>query len=331
MKNNSSHKTQFIFFYLMIVYVFAFLFWWTYLLYKKTEQHYTDTLKFESLRYELSKQNNTTYTESETYRETYSKFQRQKIMIIAEGSVFFLILLIGMIKIRHSFVKEVQIARQQKNFILSITHEFKSPIASVKLIAETLKKRELPREKQEQLLNNSLGEVERLENLVENILLTAKIENNRYGFSMQTINLSKLIEDLKEKIKFGKTQNFDFYIEESLQIEGDNSALTSVILNLTENACKYSPPNSTISISAMKNEDTIVVRVADNGRGISEEEKSRIFEKFYRVGSEETRHTKGTGLGLYIVKQLVNLHSGNIEVLNNSPSGTIFQIDFPAK
>jgi two-component system, OmpR family, phosphate regulon sensor histidine kinase PhoR len=328
-KENSNLK-QFIFFYVMIVYVFVFLFWWSFLLYTKTEQHYIDTLKFESLRFEMQKDSEVSFTESDLYKETYSKFQRQKIMIIAEGSVFFLILILGMIKIRHSFLKEVEIARQQKNFILSITHEFKSPLSSIKLMSETILKRDLPKEKQQQLLTNSLDEIDRLENLVENILLAAKIENNKYGFSMEMQNLSALVNELAEKFQISKKKSIVLDVEENIMVHGDKSALISILLNLIENASKYAPESSAIKVHLHQKNDRIFLSVADKGKGITDIEKEKVFDKFYRIGNEETRKSKGTGLGLYIVKQLVEYHNGAISIQDNQPTGTIFCVEFPA-
>lgn len=329
MKNSDAKgNTQFILFYFLIVYVFAFLFWWSYLLYKKTEQQYLDTIQYKALHHEFKGSNEISYQKTDEFKETYSKFRRQKIMVIAEGSVFFLILLAGMIKIRNSFVKEVEIARQQRNFILSITHELKSPLSSIKLMNETIKMRELPKEKQNQLIDNSLDEVERLENLVENILLAAKIENNRYGFSMEEQNFSAIVKDICSKFELSKKRNVKATIQDNVVLTGDKSALTSIVVNLLENAYKYAPEWPYIEVLLQKKNDKVIFSVADFGNGIPENEKNKIFEKFYRIGNEDTRKAKGTGLGLYIVKQLVEFHCGTIEIKDNVPSGAVFYMEF---
>lgn len=109
---------------------------------------------------------------------------------------------------------------------------------------------------------------------------------------------------------------------------GDKFALTSMVTNLIENAVKYSPPCSEVDVNLIRKNGLIQFSVADKGIGIRDEEKSRIFEKFYRVGSEDTRKTKGTGLGLFIVKQVLDKHQATIKVKNNQPSGTIFEVTF---
>ena len=148
-------NTKFLLFYIVLIYVFAFLFWWSYLLYSKTGQHFSDVSNYRSLQYQLYTGNNQIdFFSTDEYSELDKSFKRQKIMILTEGLVFFAILLVGMFKVHSSFKQELNMARQQKNFLLSITHELKSPLASIKLMNETIKKRDLDKTKQLQLLNS---------------------------------------------------------------------------------------------------------------------------------------------------------------------------------
>ena len=110
---------------------------------------------------------------------------------------------------------------------------------------------------------------------------------------------------------------------------GDQSGWTSVVTNLLENAIKYADGKPSITVSLEGTANGAILSVADQGPGIPDAEKKRIFEKFYRIGSEETRRAKGTGLGLFIVNQIVKAHGGNIQVLNNQPRGTVFRIEIP--
>lgn len=322
------NQTKFLLFYLVIIYVFAFLFWWSYLLYTKTEQHYTDALKYNSLQYSVDHKGSINdYFQTQEFTELQKKFERQKVMIQMEGAVFFIILLIGMLKIRQSFQQEIAIAKQQKNFILSITHELKSPLAGIKLMNETLKMRELPKEKQHSLLNNALSEVDRLESLVENILIAAKIENDQYGFTKEKINLSTICQQVFLNYKERKDIQMSASIEEEVYFEADKTCISSVLSNLIDNAIKYAE-NTKVHLQLKRTGQNIVLSVSDEGNGIPDAEKSKVFDKFYRIGNEETRAAKGTGLGLYIVKQLVNFHKGTIEIKNNTPKGTQFIITF---
>jgi K+-sensing histidine kinase KdpD len=119
------------------------------------------------------------------------------------------------------------------------------------------------------------------------------------------------------------------FIAPDIFINGDHQLITALITNLIENAIKYSPKDSNITIKLQDQENAVKLVVMDEGIGISNEEKLRIFDKFYRIGNEDTRKTKGTGLGLYIAKNIVKLHHGNTTVSNNSPNGSIFEIVFP--
>lgn len=321
-------NTKFLLFYIVLVYVFAFMFWWSYLLYSKIEQHFSDAVNYQSLQYELNHGGGfEDYYQTQEYQQLDRDFSRQQTMIIAEGAVFFIVLIIGMIKIYRSFKQEIAVARQQKNFILSITHELKSPLAGIKLMNQTLRMHQLDKEKQDKLLASSLSEVDRLENLVENILIAAKIENDQYGFNREKLDLSIICNQIFESYKPRQDINLKAKIESNVYITGDKTCLNSILTNLLDNAIKYAP-NSEVSIVLQQDGNKVELCVSDTGAGIPDDEKQAVFDKFYRIGNEETRQAKGTGLGLYIVKQLVQFHDGKIFVENNQPQGTCFKMIF---
>lgn len=304
------------------------MFWWSYLLYSKIEQHYSDAVNYRGLQYEVfSGGERIDFFHTDEFQELDKQFKRQKLMILAEGSVFFLILIFGVFKVRQSILKEVAIARQQKNFLLSITHELKSPLSSIKLMNETIKKRSLAKEKQDELLQNALNEVDRLEGLVENILIAAKIENDQYGFNKEKLNLSELCKQLMQNYLQRKEIQLSYDIEENIYIEGDKICLNSIVSNLLDNALKYAA-HSPVHLQLHTDKQNVILSVSDNGIGVADEEKEKIFDKFYRVGNEETRAAKGTGLGLYIVKQLVQFHKAKISVEDQLPHGAKFVISF---
>ena len=299
-------------------------FWWSYSMVKQNNEitrleEQVNVLKGESLDEVVANGN-----------KLNEKLHRRWIMIAGEGSVFVCLLLLGIYQIRKSFNKETALANQQKNFLLSVTHELKSPIASAKLQLQTLQKRELDREKQKEILANAINDTDRLNNLVENILLAAKIENNVFTSHKEEYNLSNYItEGMNQTIEsFRYKQRVVLDIEPSIFMKIDRMSFPSIILNLFENAVKYSSGDSTITVGLRKQNQKIILSVADEGLGITDEEKKYIFKKFYRVGSEETRKTKGTGLGLFIVDFLVKQHNGIISVRNNKPKGTIFEVEF---
>lgn len=261
--------------------------------------------------------------------ELEKKFHLRKMMIIGEGVVFMLLLAGAFAQVRNTFKKEVALADQQTNFMHSITHELKSPVASIKLSLETLKLRELEKEKQLEILSNALHDTDRLNHLLENILLAAQIENYNFQIHPEPINISDLTHTLlKSSIQTFNTHSFTQSIQPNLIISIDKSNYYSIFLNLIENSVKYSPPGSLIKIFLEKREGLVLLSVCDQGIGISDDEKQNIFKKFYRIGKEEIRKTKGTGLGLFIVKYLVEKNKGAITLKNNIPKGSIFEISF---
>lgn len=254
----------------------------------------------------------------------------KKSMIMGEGMVFILLFLVGAFYLHRALRKEDKLHDQQKNFLLSVTHELKSPLASIKLYLETILKRDLDKQQLQSFLKNSLKDIERLDDLVENMLIATKIENKSYSFPKEEFDFSHLVEKICERLQghVCDTQTLKTSIKPGIRLNGDKFALTSVVTNLIENAVKYSPPCAEVGVRLVKNTGTIVLEVADKGIGIGDEEKLRIFDKFYRVGSEDTRKTKGTGLGLYIVRQVLNNHQAQIRVKDNQPAGSIFEVTF---
>jgi signal transduction histidine kinase len=253
-------------------------------------------------------------------------------MVFGETAVFLFIFLVGAYYFKKAIDKERKLHRQQKNFLLSVTHELKSPLASIKLYLQTILKRELDPAQQKSFLTNSLKDIERLDDLVENMLLATKIESNLYTFPKENFNLSELVNSVAGRLQ-GHTcssQIIKLSVQQGISLQGDKFALTSVVTNLIENAVKYSPECAEVLVTLQRMEGQIQFIVADSGIGINDQEKSRIFDKFYRVGSEDTRKTKGTGLGLFIVKQVLDKHQASIKVKNNHPSGTVFEVTFNA-
>jgi K+-sensing histidine kinase KdpD len=323
--NFSPKKSRPLFgFYLLVAYVILQFVWWSYLMVELNNEIYhlkteVNLLKGESLNEVVLKGN-----------ELNEKLHKRFIMISGEGIVFIGILLLGIFQIRKTFKREAELSQQQQNFLSSVSHELKSPIASTKLQLQTLQKHELSREKQKEIIANAINDTERLNNLLENILLATKIENNIYSLHKENYNLSDYItEGMNQTIEsFHYKQKILLTIEPDIYMNIDRTNFPSIILNLLENAVKYSPDNSTITVDLKKQNQKIILSVADQGAGISDKERTKIFQKFYRVGNEETRRTKGTGLGLYIVNYLVGEHNGTISVKNNSPKGSIFEIIF---
>ena len=309
-------------FYLLVTYVFFQFIWWSYLLVEQNNEIYhlkkeLNLLSHEDPQMVIEKGN-----------ELEKKLHNKWMMITGEGLVFMVLLVIGFLQVRNTFKKESELTSQQKNFLLSITHELKSPIASVKLQLETLLKRDLDKAKQNEIITSALHDTERLNTLVENVLLAAMIDNHSSVIYREHFDLSVFVNDTLTKaitsIKPNHQVKLD--IQPSIYFDIDPMAFSSVILNLFENAIKYSPENSTITVDLIKKGTRIWLSIKDEGAGISDQEKQVVFKKFYRIGNEETRKTKGTGLGLHIAKHFVEKHHGEIIIQDNIPRGSIFHV-----
>ena len=299
MTTNKAHNRSLLIFYLLVGYVVLQFSWWAYHIY--------------TLAQEVAKEE--------------SFVQRKIMMITGEALVFFLILAVGVYFVRKTFNKELELAKEKKNFILSVTHELKTPIASSKLFAETILSRDISKEKRDDILDKIIKDQIRLEKLVENILLISKVEEHKQHLEREKVNCREFIESVIKGLGLSETAKFD--IDSEMEIKIDRFYFTSVIQNLHENAIKYSTDKEEIVWSAHQLGNSIFIQIKDQGVGVPTNQREKIFDLFHRIGDENTRDTKGTGVGLYIVQKIVALHNGAIKVKDNQPQGSIFEIELP--
>ncbi len=304
--------------------------WWSYHLWQQNDKLFNVEKQLLETRFTRKNQgvNLTQLYETAEYKKIERNFHKGHRMVIAEGLFFTACLIFGLWVINRSANREVTLARQRRNFLLSITHELKSPIASLRLVLQTLGKRELPREQIEKLCANGLKDATRLQTLVEDLLLAARLEDNWRPLP-EPVDLPALARDVAAglQVRFPLANILLHFPDNFPPVQADKSGLTAIVQNLLENAVKYSPEGAPIEFSAEKTDGKLRLQVADHGRGIPDLEKKAVFEKFYRLGNEETRQTTGTGLGLYIVNQVVKAHGGTIRVTDNKPQGTVFLIE----
>ncbi len=257
-------------------------------------------------------------------------FDKKVWMIIGEGSIFLILLAIGFWQIKRTLTRELKLAQMEKTFLLSVTHELKTPIAAVKLFLETLKSRKLEPDQERKIVEDALKENKRIEQLSENILLATKLDQTKKFEFTENVEISAIaLQTAKRFQSYWPDRSIITKVEDNLCIPGDVQMIQTVLSNLVENAIKYSKPDEAIEIHLSKLNDTISLTVADQGMGIPANERQRVFTKFYRIGNENTRKTKGTGLGLYIIKNIVKLHGGSIEIVANNPKGSRFNVYFP--
>lgn len=253
------------------------------------------------------------------------RFQQRNIWLYQ--SILLLVLVAsGIYGVYYSIDSIYQLNKRQNNFLLSVTHEFKTPIAAIRLMLQTSKNPKVKEEKKAELIENSIQNTFRLEELAENMLVSMQIENDKYQYALSTVDLSEMLNQVidNQSIK----GEINGAIEPSLTLTGDGFIMRMVANNLIENAFKYSD-NQPIEVNLYMQGTKKVLEVKDIGVGIAKEDYKKIYKKFFRVQDEETRTTKGTGLGLFIVKQAVERHRGKVAVMANKPRGSVFRVELP--
>lgn len=254
-------------------------------------------------------------------------------MLAFEGPVFLGVMLLGLWIIARSFRREQEFKRRQQNFLLSATHEFRTPIGTLRLLQQTLQLREVVPEKRKAYLSSMGQELARLEDLSERLLATARLEQGLASAQTQLQDLSQAVETRVQALRPTlEARGAELHFEaagQSLPVELDAEALSLVLSNLLENALKYSPgPYKPIWVRVLAQGSQATVQVEDRGIGVGKETMAHIFEPFYRAGNELTRETSGMGLGLYLVKSLMELMGGTV-VCEPLETGTRFSLYFP--
>lgn len=307
----------------LLFYIVAALAWWFIELWQMNQAMYA--FKLELLR-----------TGDPAFEERLQSImlerERKAGQFIGEGITFLFITLLAALFVYRAMRKQIRLNEQQQNFMMAVTHELKTPIAVTKLNLETLKRHRLDETQSEKLIIKTLQETNRLNDLCNNILLSSQLEAGGFTLNMEENDLAEIITSIVREFntRFPK-RSIKADIPENIRIEGDRFLLQLAINNLIENALKYTADDRPIEVSAVSSTGSVEISVKDQGPGIPDQEKKHVFAKFYRVGTESTRQTKGTGLGLYLTRKIVEDHRGKIFVKDNIPSGCIFVIDLPKK
>ncbi|MCW3119077.1 MAG: Two-component sensor histidine kinase [Chitinophagaceae bacterium] len=312
-------------YWLLLSYIIAALVWWFISLERQNEQ--MKDFNTRQLTATID-----SLTSPELYRNELSKieegYRRNNIKFISEGVTFFLLILVGAAFVYRAARRQFKLHQQQENFMMAVTHELKTPISVARLNLETLQKYSLDSEKQKKLIRMTLVETERLNSLTNNILLSSQLEAEGYKSAMEELDLSDLFKDCILQFQNRYPERiFITDVEADMDVKGDTLLLQMLTNNLVENAIKYSPKEKPITCILKKN-GSVQLTIADEGEGIPEVEKTKIFERFYRIGNELTRKTQGTGLGLYLCKIIAQYHNADILVTNNIPTGSNFTVTF---
>jgi signal transduction histidine kinase len=305
---------------LLLIYVLAALIWWYIALNLQNNE-------MSSFQTRLLNPDDPEYITK--LEKVNSDHHRLATAYKSEGLVFILVILAGAFFLRSAVMRQIRIQRQQQNFMMAITHELKTPISITRLNMETLLKHSLDDSRKEKILRSSLQEINRLNTLTGNILVSAQLEGGSYLFNKEDINFSQTVTDsCRDFANRLPGRPWNNLLDPDLHISGDPLLIQILVNNLIDNAVKYSPAASLIEIHLKKEGDQGVLEIRDEGAGIPKKERKRIFQKFYRVGNEDTRTAQGTGLGLYLCRKIASDHNMRLWVSDNQPKGSIFTLRF---
>ncbi len=267
----------------------------------------------------------------ETIESIVAERSRFNLMVIGGVTI---LLIMGAWLIFRNIKKEVQLAQTKSDFVSNVSHEIRTPLALISMFAETLLMGRAKSEaKKMEYYDIIVKETSRLRNIVNKILNFSQIEANKKQYHKQTQSLNQIVDEVLNTYSFHlQNKGFEFSLELAdydLPINADREAITEAIINLLDNAIKYSPNEKEIVIRTARTGKYGFVSVKDIGVGIDRKKKSQIFDKFYRVTDGDIYKVQGAGLGLSIVKHIMDAHDGTIEVDSEPGKGSTFKLIFP--
>ncbi len=248
-----------------------------------------------------------------------------------------LILLIGLSFITSVIFRDLNVqlrlTKLYDNFIGNVTHELKSPLSSIQLYLETMRQRNVPPEKQKEFIEMMLKDTDRLQRLINSILEISAHENRKLQRNYSLHNAKQFITNIAEEsfesFRIGK-ECYEIEGNSSCEIIACGDSMKIAIDNLTDNAVKYSIAKPVLLLKFHNDDKKLFIEFRDNGIGIPVKERKKIFKKFYRIDNKEIPNVKGTGLGLYRVKEIIKAHGGKINISDNgNGTGTTFHIELP--
>jgi signal transduction histidine kinase len=259
-------------------------------------------------------------------------------MFAFEGPTFALVVLSMLLLIAGTLRSERELKRRQQNFLSAVTHEFKTPISTLRLLVQTARMRSLPAEKQRDYLRRMENELDRLERTSEQVLASARLEQASSAPALAALELNQVAQGVVGRARAGLEARGALlrvvYSPEPLPVSIDPDAFAVVLNNLLDNAVKYSPaPEKPITVTLERRGDVVELHVDDRGVGLPDGEQERVFERFYRTGDEMTRESAGVGLGLHLVRSITEAMNGWVRAGVNPESerGARFTVVLPRR
>lgn len=260
-------------------------------------------------------------------------------VILLQGGILLALILLGLLTIFISQRKQVRLTRLHESFLSNITHELKTPIASIRLATETMLMREVSADDRQKFLNRTLSESIRLQNLVDSILVAARLESKSDIATKETVDLISVLEQSVGKLtERAVTERLITYElknplnKKEFLLDGDPIQLQMVFDNLFSNAIKYTSKSGSITVKANVNNKGFYVTIKDDGVGIDKQAIDKIFDKFYRAEGTARIRVQGSGLGLFIARTVVQEHGGQLTASSEGPEkGATFYVGFERK
>ncbi len=239
-------------------------------------------------------------------------------VVMAEGLAMLAVILAGVYVIFHYWNRQSRLYAKQRTFISQVTHELKSPLASIQLHLETIRLRRPPQEKLDTFVDTMLSDTERLHYLINNLLMAARLEQRRKPAERRLTNISALLAEYveRERTKLPQGGCIALEAENDVKLLVDPEEIEIVLRNLFENAVLYSPENPDITVRLFRAGPSVRLSIQDKGRGLEKSELKKVFGMFYRV-QQAGENVRGTGLGLYIVETIVRGYGGTVMVESN--------------
>lgn len=228
-----------------------------------------------------------------------------------------------------------EVDNQRKDFVANVSHELRTPLTSIKILSESLINQDtFDEEIYKEFLIDIDSEVDRLNNIISDLLTLVNLDKEKLILKHKTTYINYLLEKIVFRMEgIAQRNNIDLKLtlNEKIQIKVDEEKIQQAIINIIDNAIKYTRPNGVVEVELYKKDIYAIIKIKDNGIGIPEENLAYIFERFYRIDKARSRNTGGTGLGLPIAWEIITFHGGNIEVDSQIGVGSSFYIKLPLK
>ena len=254
-------------------------------------------------------------------------------IVLLEGGVLMLVILAGVYVIFVYWNKQSRLYQLQSNFISSVSHELKSPLASIQLYLETLKYQKVSSEEAQDFVETMLSDTERLSDLIDNILESSKSDPKSMQSQFSSVDIVSFLQETiahHQKLFEDKQCVIQLKFNDYVKVSIDGRAMRMVFNNLIANALRYSPAGTVLTIEVRRDQKFCIIDFIDQGFGFDKKELKKVFKKFYRVQNQETQNIEGAGLGLYISRQIIKNHKGKINVFSEGRGkGTHFMLSLP--